>query len=110
MAGHLHTLFSVDFGAGKPGQLVVGTGGDSTRFRKRDCAPDRDGPGRRAPRPSVFAMDRFGYFVLRPPGPRKGPDKTGGRADDWAGVFRDLSNQVVARCTLHAGRLACEAA
>jgi hypothetical protein len=111
LAGHLHTLFSVDFGPGKPGQLVVGTGGDSldsdTAAAGLTATVPVDGAAA-----SVFDMDRFGYFVLDRVGQvhGKGPHEKGERADDWAGVFRDLSDKVVARCTLHAGRLACQAA
>ena len=101
LAGHLHTFYSLDFGAGRPSQLVVGTGGDSLDSDKAAAAVTAtipvDGAQARA-----FDMDRFGYFVL---------DRMGkGAADDWAGVFRDLSDRVVARCTLRSGRLSCAAA
>lgn len=101
LAGHLHTFYSLDFGAGRPGELVVGTGGDALDSDKATAALTAtiavDGA-----QASAFDMDRFGYFVF---------DRVGkGRADDWAGVFRDLSDKVVARCMLHAGRLSCQAA
>ena len=100
LAGHLHTFYSLDFGVGRPSQLVVGTGGDSLDSDKAAAAVTATIPvdGAQA---KAFDMDRFGYFVLDRAG------KAG--ADDWAGVFRDLSDKVVARCTLQSGRLSCAA-
>jgi hypothetical protein len=100
LAGHQHTFYSLDFGLGRPSQLVVGTGGDSLDSDKAAAAVKATIPvdGAKA---AIFGMDRFGYFVL---------DRVGkGNADDWAGVFRDLTDKVVARCTLQSGRLSCAA-
>jgi hypothetical protein len=101
VAGHLHTFYSLDFGARRPSQLVVGTGGDVLDSDKAQSIVHGTIPvdGGQA---AAFGMDRFGYFVL---------DRVGeGQSDDWKGVFRDLSDAVVANCTLRAGRLACVAA
>ena len=103
LVGHIHNFTSLDFGPGRPGQLIVGTGGDvqdpSWTSRRR---PSRkvtiDVAWRRTS--LVFSMGRFGYFVFD----RKGA------GDDWSGVFHDLTDAVIARCALHAGRLTCRGA
>ncbi|THD61449.1 metallophosphoesterase [Phenylobacterium sp.] len=101
VAGHLHTFYSLDAVAGRPSQLVVGTGGDILDSNKAATPVIATIPVDGAETPA-FAMDRFGYFVL---------DRVGqGAADDWVGVFHDLTDKVIARCTLRAGRLACVAA
>jgi len=97
--GHIHNFTSLDFGPGRPGQLIVGTGGDVQD--PHDVPPPATGKveidGLTA---DVFTMGRFGYFVF---------DRQG-RGDDWAGVFHDLTDAVIARCALHAGRLTCSGA
>jgi hypothetical protein len=101
LAGHLHTFYSLDFDGARPSELVVGTGGDTLDSDKassiaRETIPVDGAPAR------AFGMDRFGYFVL---------DRVGkGSGDEWTGVFRDLTDAVIAKCTLKAGRLACVAA
>jgi hypothetical protein len=99
LVGHIHNFTSLDFGPGRPGQLIVGTGGDVQD--PHDLPPPAKGKvtidGMSA---DVFSMGRFGYFVFD----RKG------QGDDWAGVFHDLSDAVIARCALHAGRLTCAGA
>ena len=97
IAGHLHTFYSLDFGAGRPSELVVGTGGDVLDSDKAQAVVQVTIPvdGSQA---QAFGMDRFGYFVL---------DRQG-RGDDWIGVFHDLTDKPIARCALHAGRLTCE--
>jgi hypothetical protein len=104
LVGHIHNFTSLDFGAGRPGQLIVGTGGDVQD--PSDLSPPATGKvtidGLSA---DVFSMGRFGYFVFD----RKGP-KNKGSGDDWAGVFHDLTDAVIAKCALHAGRLTCAGA
>lgn len=99
LVGHIHNFTSLDFGAGRPGQLIVGTGGDVQD--PHDIPPPAIGKvaidGMTA---NVFSMGRFGYFVFD----RKGD------GDDWTGVFHDLTDAVIARCALHAGRLTCAGA
>ncbi|MGZ3402546.1 MAG: metallophosphoesterase family protein [Phenylobacterium sp.] len=96
LVGHIHNFTSLDFGAGRPGQLIVGTGGDVQD--PRDLPPPATGKvtidGMSA---DVFSMGRFGYFVFD----RKG------KGDDWVGAFHDLTDAVIARCALRAGRLTC---
>ena len=98
VAGHLHTFYSLDAAGDHPAELVVGTGGDLLDSDKAANvavnALALDG----APTAKAFGMDRFGYFVLD----RKG--------EAWEGAFHDLSDKVVARCRLAAGRLTCDAA
>ena len=101
VAGHLHTFYSLDAVTGRPSQLVVGTGGDTLDSNKAATPLQATIPVDGAETPA-FAMDRFGYFVLD----RVGHDG----ADDWVGVFHDLTDKVIARCTLRARRLACVAA
>ena len=98
VAGHLHTFYSLDFGAGRPAQLVVGTGGDLLDSDKAKAVVQGTIPvdGAQA---GIFGMDRFGYFVFDRVG--------GGSADDWQGAFHDLTDAVIATCALHAGRLTC---
>jgi hypothetical protein len=98
VAGHLHTFYSLDFGAGRPPQLVVGTGGDVLDSDKAQATARATIPvdGAQA---DIFGMDRFGYFVF---------DRVGtGSADDWVGAFHDLRDAVIATCALRAGRLTC---
>lgn len=98
VVGHKHNFTSLDFGAGRPGQLLVGTGGDV--LEKGETPPPVIGPvvvdGLQA---QAFTMGRFGYFVFD----RKG----GAGGHDWVGAFHDLTDAVIARCTLHADRLSC---
>ena len=100
VAGHIHNFTSLDFGPGRPPQLIVGTAGDAQN--PADLPPPAIGPlkvdGMTA---QAFTMGRFGYFVF---------DRVGKGADDWVGFFRDLTDTVVARCVLKAGRLSCVAA
>jgi hypothetical protein len=96
LAGHEHTFFSLDAGAGRPAELVVGTGGDrldsetAANVATTELAVDGAAPVR------TFGMSRFGYFVL---------DR---RGEAWEGAFHDLTDKVVARCRLAAGRLTCQ--
>lgn len=94
LVGHVHNFTSLDFGDARPPELIVGTGGDVQS--PADTPPPAIGPvaidGVTA---QAFTMGRFGYFVFD----RKGAD--------WIGAFHDLTDQVVARCRLHAARLTC---
>jgi hypothetical protein len=96
LSGHVHNFTSLDFGAGRPPQLVVGTGG--VLMDPNDLPPPVTGPvaldGLTA---QAFTMGRWGYFVF---------DRGGA---DWIGTFRDLSDTVAAVCRLHARSLTCTA-
>jgi len=97
LVGHVHNFTSLDFGDTRPPELIVGTGGDLQN--PADVPPPAVGPvaidGQTA---QAFTMGRFGYFVF---------DRRGA---DWVGAFHDLTDAVIARCRLHAARLACEKA
>jgi hypothetical protein len=94
LVGHVHNFTALDFGPGRPGELIVGTGGDIQD--PSDLPPPAIGAvsvdGMTA---QAFTMGRFGYFVF---------DRQG---SDWAGAFHDLTDAVIATCLLHAGRLTC---
>ncbi|MGA0602012.1 metallophosphoesterase family protein [Caulobacter sp. KR2-114] len=97
LVGHVHNFTSLDFGAARPPELIVGAGGDLQS--PADLPAPAVGPvsidGLQA---QAFTMGRFGYFVFD----RKGAD--------WMGAFHDLTDAVIARCRLHAARLTCEQA
>jgi hypothetical protein len=97
VSGHVHNFATLAFGAARPPQLVVGTGGDTLDFE--DTPPPTAGvaqvDGMRA---SIFTMGRFGFFVF---------DRHG---QDWVGRFHDLNDRVVAICLLHDRSLKCNAA
>jgi hypothetical protein len=96
LSGHVHNFTSVSFGAPRPPQLVVGTGGDTLDFD--DAPPPASGRARVDGTPAdIFTMGRFGYFVF---------DR---RGEEWVGHFYDLRDQVAADCLLHNRTLACRA-
>jgi hypothetical protein len=96
LSGHVHNFTSLGFGAARPSQLVVGTGGDTLDMD--DAPPPAVGAavidGLRA---DIFSMGRFGYFVF---------DRRGA---DWQGRFFDARDRVAAICLLHARALICHA-
>lgn len=94
LAGHVHNFTSLDFGAGRPPELIVGTGGDvmdpRDPHRPLKVALPIDGVATQA-----ITTGEFGYFVF---------DRSGA---DWVGAFHDLDDRVTIRCRLHAARLTC---
>ena len=107
VAGHLHNFTSLDFGPTRPGQLIVGTGGD--RLDRGNPPPPAVGEveidGKSA---QAFTMGRFGYFILERVAKPQG--RRGAEPDDWNGTFRDLNDAVIARCAVRGGRLSCASA
>ena len=99
VSGHVHHFASYDFGAGRPAQLVAGTGGDAAEDSdlRRVRADQRSLDGMTARR---LTFQRFGYFLLD-------RDPAG---DSWSGVFRDMSDRAVATCRLTGRDLVCQAA
>ena len=97
VSGHIHDFQSLSFGAQRPAQLVVGTGGDVGE--SADIPRIRGGPrhidGMDA---DFFTFDRFGYLLLE----RQG--------EDWIGAFHDAEDRVVATCRLHERDLKCQPA
>ncbi len=100
LSGHVHHFSSFDFGASRPAQLVVGTGGDiglpadTPRITRDEVLLD----GLTA---DHTEFDRFGYVVL---------DRVGEGADHWRGVFYDADDRPVMDCRLDARRLTCNPA
>jgi hypothetical protein len=96
LSGHVHNFTSVSFGAARPPQLVVGTGGDTLDMD--DAPPAASGRasvgGLTA---DIFTMGRFGYFVF---------DR---RGENWIGNFYDARDRVAAACVLRGRALVCRA-
>jgi hypothetical protein len=96
LSGHVHNFTSVSFGAARPPQLVVGTGGDTLDLD--DAPPPAMGTAAVDGLPAeLFTMGRFGYFVF---------DR---RGEDWVGRFYDTRDRTAAVCVLHHRNLACRA-
>jgi predicted phosphodiesterase len=95
LSGHVHHFQAVDFGARRPAQLIVGTGGDVGPTA--DTATAYGGPreldGMDA---DTFTFSRFGYVLLEKDG------------EDWTGTFHDAEDVVRASCRLRQRRLSCE--
>ena len=95
VSGHIHHFATYDFAGKRPGQLVVGTGGD--------IGEKADGPKARAGDVEIdglparrYTFYRFGYLLLdRSPG--------GG----WSGGFHDIDDRLVATCRFNGRKLAC---
>ena len=87
LSGHVHDFTAMEFGAGRPPQLIVGTGGDL--LESGDKPPPLIGSTVVDDLPTqAFSMGRFGYFVF---------DRHG---REWLGGFHDLTDRLVARCRL----------
>jgi hypothetical protein len=95
VSGHIHHFASFSFGATRPAQLIVGTGGDigdaadTPYIRSENISID----GLRA---QSLTFERFGFLLLER------------RGDDWTGVFRDTADRPVAACRLRGRNLVCE--
>lgn len=96
LSGHVHNFTSVSFGAARPPQLVVGTGGDTLDLG--DAPPPAAGTAQVDGLPAeLFTMGRFGYFVF---------DR---RGENWVGRFYDTRDRADAVCLLHHRALTCHA-
>ncbi len=96
LSGHVHDFSALSFGAARPAQLVVGTGGDILDMD--DTPPPAAGQAQvDGMKADIFTMGRWGYFVL---------DRHGG---DWLGEFRDTADRLAATCRLHGRALTCRA-
>jgi len=96
IAGHVHNFSALNFGAARPAQWVVGTGGDTLDL---DSTPppttgQAEVDGLKA---DIFTMGRFGFLLL---------DRRGA---GWTGRFFDTENRVAAICALQARSLTCRA-
>jgi hypothetical protein len=96
VSGHVHHFQALDFGPGRPAQLVVGTGGDigEPSDTARIYTERRSIDGLTA---DVFSFSRYGYYLMERDG------------EDWTGTFHDAEDRVRARCRLHDRRLSCQA-
>lgn len=94
VSGHIHEFEALDFGPGRPPQLVVGTGGDITeegatpKINRAEVSLD----GLQA---KLLQFARFGYLML---------DRT---PDGWSGGFYDAQDRLTATCAVTGRRLAC---
>lgn len=95
LSGHIHHFASFDFGADRPAQLVVGTGGDVgesfDRATPHLARVNIDGMSAQS-----LTFQQYGYFVL---------ERGAGAA--WSGAFKDLDGKLVAKCTLVGRKLTC---
>ena len=93
LSGHLHDFISYEFGAERPAQLIVGTGGDKLlRLGPAEIAgTEIDGMKVRR----GFASERFGYFIMERDGP------------GWNGTLYAPDDTVIARCRLEGRSLDC---
>ena len=94
LSGHVHDFISYDFGAERPAQLIVGTGGDrlENRVQTEIAGAELDGMTVR----DGIALQRFGYLVLdRSP------------AGGWDGVLYAPDDTMLARCKIAGRGLDC---
>jgi hypothetical protein len=94
LSGHVHDFIAYEFGAERPAQLIVGTGGDSL-YDVADTpvgGPEVDG----MPVRKTFGASRFGYFIME----RNG--------EGWDGTFYAADDSVIARCRLEGRALDCK--
>jgi hypothetical protein len=95
LSGHIHHFASFDFGAERPAQLVVGTGGDVgesfDRATPHMASVEMDGLTAQ-----TLTFQQYGYFLMER-----------GKGGVWTGVFKDLDGKPVARCTLFGRKLTC---
>ncbi len=96
LSGHVHHFQAVNFGAARPAQLILGSGGDSgiKADRARPYGGRRQLDGLDA---DTFSFSRFGYYLMEKDG------------EDWSGSFHDLDDRIRARCRLHGRDLKCQA-
>jgi hypothetical protein len=96
LSGHVHDFTSYDFGPGHPAQLVNGEGGDNNDAITQPLTPDTTIDG--AKLHHGFGIADYGYALLH---------RTG---QGWSGTVYSVTDQVLARCRLHARAVTCHAA
>jgi hypothetical protein len=94
VSGHIHFFQAIDFGAARPPQLVVGTGGDVLEPTPRMSAIGDEINGRRVL--DSTTMSGFGFMVW---------DRMG--AGLWAGTLFDVDGKPSSRCRLADRTLSC---
>jgi hypothetical protein len=96
VSGHVHHFSAISFGAARPAQLIVGTGGDVGEAA--DTPRIYGGEARLDDMDAAtFTFSRYGYYLM---------DRDG---EDWVGAFHDAEDIVRARCRLHQRVLSCTA-
>ncbi|HMA70599.1 MAG TPA: metallophosphoesterase [Xanthobacteraceae bacterium] len=93
VAGHIHFFQAVDFGALRPPQLVVGTGGDNLSIVPPLSVVGADINGRKVVHSVTYAG--FAYMVW---------DRTGNL---WIGTLFDADGKTLSRCRLLDRSLTC---
>ena len=94
VAGHIHFFQAVDFGGARPGQLVVGIGGDNLESMPTASVTGADINGLKAVNATTYS--RFGYTVW---------DRLDG--NNWSGTLFDIDAKPIARCRLAERTLTC---
>ena len=94
VAGHIHFFQAVDFGGARPGQLVVGIGGDNLESMPTASVTGADINGLKAVNATTYS--RFGYTVW---------DRLDGNT--WSGTLFDTNAKPIARCRLAERTLIC---
>lgn len=94
LSGHIHEFEALDFGPGRPPQLVVGTGGDIPEKGAKPQIQDKHVSldGKTA---HMLEFARWGYLVL---------DRT---RNGWSGAFYDSNDELTATCRISGRKLDC---
>ena len=93
VAGHIHFFQAVDFGAARPAQLVVGTGGDNLVPVPPLSMAGADINGRKVV--SAVTISGFAYMVWDRAGPL------------WIGTLFDTGGKPISHCRLFDRSLGC---
>lgn len=94
VSGHLHFFEAVDFGGGRPPQLIVGTGGDDAEVMPPETLVGVDVNGAKVVNAAAHAG--FGYLVW---------DRVD--AQTWTGMLFDVDGKPIERCRLADHLLRC---
>ena len=94
VSGHLHFFEAVDFGGGRPPQLIVGTGGDDAEVMPPETLVGVDVNGAKVVNAAAHAG--FGYMVW---------DRVD--AQTWTGMLFDVDGKPIERCRLADHLLRC---
>ncbi len=94
ISGHIHDFAVYDYGPGRPGQLVVGDGGDANDETTQAPHPGWEVDGRKLRR--GYAVPNYGFLVL---------DRA---AHGWAGQVVGLDDRPIAICEFRGRSAACK--
>jgi hypothetical protein len=93
LSGHVHDFTNYDFGASRPGQLVVGEGGDAKDAISQPVMQGIDIEGVKIRQ--ALGISEYGYVVLHRV------------SQGWTGTVYSTADQVLARCRLHGREITC---